>query len=159
MIQIRHNFDEKKFKWLWAKYVKDGNVEKHCTACLCGPYSKKFSGTSNQNLLAQPELVMNEIPDGDFKAIYFCGVIKRGYPRTNYPHNVHFAVVPAEGQRDEWNFEDWHVEIENGVLSPIPDEEQLDDRFFQEPYNDHFYTCRIFRWMVGFFYPQLIKPI
>ena len=157
MIQIRHNFDERKFKWLWAKYVKDGNVEKHCQACLRGPYSKKFSGTSNKDLLSQPELAMDEVPEGEFKAIYFCGVIKRGYPRTNYPHNVHFAVIPSEGEHDVWDFEDWHVEIENGILSAIPSEEQMDDRFFHEPYNEHYYTCRIFRWMVGFFYPQLIK--
>ena len=157
MIKIKHNFDERKFKWLWAKYVKDGNVEKHCQACLRGPYSKKFSGTSNKDLLSQPELVMDEVPDGDYKAIYFCGVIKRGYPRTNYPHNVHFAVIPAEGEHDAWDFEDWHVEVENGILSTIPSEEQMDERFFHEPYTDQYYTCRIFRWMVGFFYPQLIR--
>ena len=39
MITIKHNFDEPKFMWLWEKYVKAGNLEKHCTACLKGPYS------------------------------------------------------------------------------------------------------------------------
>ena len=29
MITIHHNFDEKKFKWLWAKYVKAGNIVKY----------------------------------------------------------------------------------------------------------------------------------
>lgn len=24
MVEIEHNLDEKKFKWLWAKYVKKG---------------------------------------------------------------------------------------------------------------------------------------
>lgn len=45
MITIKHNFDESKFMWLWAKYVKAGNIEKHCTACLKGPYSAKFNDT------------------------------------------------------------------------------------------------------------------
>ena len=44
MITIKHNFDESKFKWLWAKYVNAGNIEKHCTACLKGPYSYPSSG-------------------------------------------------------------------------------------------------------------------
>lgn len=156
MIKIRHNFDETKFKWLWAKYVKEGNVEKHCTACLKGPYSKKFSGASNKNLLSQPELIMDEVPEDDFKAIYFCGVIKKGYPQNNYPHNVHFAIIPEKGTKDIWDFENWHVEIEGGRLSPIPGEKELDQRFFNEPYDAHYYTCRIFRWMVSFFYPSLI---
>ena len=30
MITIKHNFDSDKFKWLWSKYVVDGNDEKHC---------------------------------------------------------------------------------------------------------------------------------
>lgn len=112
MIRIKHNFDETKFKWLWAKYVKDGNIEKHCTACLKGSYSKIFSGTSNRDLLSQPVLIMNEVDDSQYKAIYFCGVNKKGYPKSYYPHNVHFAIVPKEGATDEWNFENWHVEIE-----------------------------------------------
>ncbi len=62
MISISHNFDESRFKWLWAKYVKAGNIEKHCTARLIGSYRKKFSGSRNQNLLSQPMFVMDEIP-------------------------------------------------------------------------------------------------
>jgi hypothetical protein len=75
MIVIHHNFDETKFKWLWAKYVNAGNIEKHCTASMIGPYSKKFSGASNKNLLLQPTLAMDELPDSMYEAIYFCGVL------------------------------------------------------------------------------------
>lgn len=80
MITIHHNFEENRFKWFWAKYVKGGNIEKHCKACLLGPYSKKFSGASNKNLLNQPTLVMAEVPIKEYKAIYFCGILKKGYP-------------------------------------------------------------------------------
>lgn len=162
MITIHHNFDEKKFKWLWAKYVKAGNIEKHCTACLIGPYSKKFSGTSNHDLLEKPSLDMDEVPEGQYEAIYFCGVIKKGYLnknplKNNYPHNVHFAVRPLDGAHDVWEFENWHVEIDGGVLEPIPTESQLNNRFFQTPYDAHYYTCRIFRWMVGHFYQDKLR--
>jgi len=162
MIKITHNFDERKFMWLWAKYVKAGNIEKHCTNCLVGPYSKKFSGASNHDLLSQPELVMDEIAESEYKAIYFCGVAKKGYLhkdplKNNYVHNVHFAIQPKDGATDEWHFENWVVKIENGVLLPIPTEGQLDERFFKKPYDEHYYTCRIFRWMVGYFFPELIK--
>ena len=162
MITIHHNFDEKKFKWLWAKYVKAGNIEKHCTACLIGPYSKKFSGASNHDLLEQPSLVMDEVPEGQYEAIYFCGVIKKGYLnknplKNNYPHNVHFAVRPVDGAHDVWDFENWHVEINGGVLEPIPTESQLNNRFFKTPYDAHYYTCRIFRWMVGHFYQDKLR--
>ena len=159
MITIHHNFDESQFKWLWAKYVKAGNIEKHCTASLIGSYSKKFSGSTNQNLLSQPTLVMDEIPEGGYEAIYFCGVLKKGYlnknpDKNNYRHNVHFAVRPVANGHDVWNFENWHVEIDGGVLERIPDSYELKDRFFHTPYTSHYYTCRIFRWMVGHFYPQ-----
>ena len=156
MIIIHHNFDETKFKWLWAKYVKGGNLEKHCTACLKGPYSKKFSGTSNKDLLSQPQLFMDEVDETNFDAIYFCGVLKHGYPKTNYPHNVHFAILPKEGASDVWDFENWHVEISGGVLSPMPTEDELSPTLKTGIYNEHYYTCRIFRWMVGFYYPNLI---
>lgn len=162
MITIKHNFNPSKFKWLWAKYVYAGDVTKHCTACIKGKYSKKFSGTSNKNMLTQTTIVMDELPEGSYDAIYFCGVVKKGYlnknpQKNNYPHNVHFAVVPCEGVSESWCFEDWHVEIENGKLSPIPTQDMLDVKFFKEPYNEHFYTCRIFRWMIGFFYPNYLK--
>lgn len=154
MITITHNFDERKFKWLWAKYVTEGNNQKHCQACLHGPYSKKFSGTSNHDLLKQPVIVMDEKPEGTYKAIYFCGVVKKGYPKTNYPHNVHFAIIPSRGCQDDWKFEDWSVHVDDGYFSHIPSEEKLAKKYFNKPYDEHYYTCRIFRWMLGMFYPQ-----
>lgn len=164
MIIIHHNFDETKFKWLWAKYVRGGRIEKHCTASIPGLYSKKFSGTSNKDLLSQPILHMDEVQEGLYEAIYFCGVLKKGYLhsnplKNNYRHNVHFAVRPQEGAYDVWDFENWHVEIENGILERIPQTYELHDKFFAEPYNSHYYTCRIFRWMVGHFYPELLHDV
>lgn len=164
MIIIHHNFDETKFKWLWAKYVKAGVIEKHCTASIPGLYSKKFSGTSNKDLLSQPSLLMDEVPEDSYEAIYFCGVLKKGYLhkdplKNNYRHNVHFAVRPQEGAHDVWDFENWHVEIENGVLERIPETYELHEKFFTEPYNPHYYTCRIFRWMIGHFYPENVLDI
>lgn len=161
MITIHHNFDPSKFKWLWAKYVHGGDDTRHCTTCIKGRYSKKFSGTSNKDMLKQTTIVMDEQPDGTYDAVYFCGVVKKGYlnkdpKKNNYPHNVHFAIVPCEGERDVWNFEDWHVEIENGRLTRIPEENELDEKYFREPYDEHFYTCRIFRWMIGRYYPEMI---
>ncbi len=157
MITIKHNIDETQFKHLWAKYVKNHNILHHCASCVLGTYSKKFSGAWNKDLLSQPVLEMDEVEDGLYKAIYFCGVFKKGFPKNNYPHNLHFIVIPEEGRSDVFDFENWHVEIEGGYLSSIPTEEQLDDRFFKEPYTAHHYTCRIFRWMIGFFHPELLK--
>lgn len=162
MLVIHHNFIPSRFMWLWAKYVHAGDDTCHCTACIKGPYSKKFSGTSNKDMAVQTTLVMDEQEEGSYDAIYFCGVVKKGYlnkdpKKNNYPHNVHFAVVPCEGVNDMWNFEGWHVEIENGRLSRIPAEEELDEKYFRAPYNEHFYTCRIFRWMVGQYYPLNIR--
>lgn len=37
-----------------AKYVKAGNIEKHCTASIIGQYSKKFSGSSNKGIEMSP---------------------------------------------------------------------------------------------------------
>ena len=157
MIKITHNFDEKKLKWLWAKYVTKGNNEKHCQACLHGPYSKKFSGTSNKDLLSQPVLVMDEKEPGTYKAIYFCGVVKKGYPKSNYPHNVHFAVLPKDGASDNCSFEDWTVHVDDGIFMRIPSESEIARKYFSIPYDDHYFTCRIFRWMLSVFYPQDVQ--
>ena len=164
MIKIHHNFDETKFKWLWAKYVKAGNIEKHCAACLLGQYSKKFSGSTNQKLLSKPVLKMDEFPEEGYEAIYFCGVIKKGYLnkhplRNNYSHNVHFAVIPKKGKIDTYYFEDWHVEIQNGIIERIPEVYELPEKFFISPYTPHYYTCRIFRWMVGHFFPYNLLDV
>lgn len=162
MITIHHNFDPKKFMWLWAKYVKAGNIDKHCTACLIGSYSKKFSGTSNLKMLEQTTVVMDEVADGQYEAIYFCGVLKTGYLhknplKNNYQHNVLFAIKPVKDVHDVYEFENWRVEIKGGLLERIPATYELNDRFFQSPYTSHYYTCRIFRWMVGHFYPQELR--
>lgn len=160
MVEIEHNLDEKKFKWLWAKYVKAGNINRHCTGCLVGPYSKKFSGTTNKELLLQPAMLMDEC--NDFEAIYFCGVLKEGYlnknpDKNNYRHNVHFVVIPQLGNSNVWEFENWKVTIKNGILERIPKTYELDNSLFKFPYDAHYFTCRIFRWMVGHFYPEFIK--
>lgn len=42
MIEIRHNLEKEKFKWLWSKYVVDGNDKYHCTNSLKGKYSKNL---------------------------------------------------------------------------------------------------------------------
>lgn len=163
MITIHHNFDETKFKWLWARYVKAGNIDKHCVNSIPGAYSKKFSGASNHDLLSQPTLVMDEVEEGKYEAIYFCGVLKAGYLhkdplKNNYPHNVHFAVRPEEGAKDVYDFENWHVEIEGGKLECIPATYELTEMFYNPAkYTSHFYTCRIFRWMVGHFFPQTLQ--
>lgn len=164
MIVIHHNFDEKAFKWLWAKYVKAGNIHSHCTACILGPYSKKFSGSQNHDLKSQPTLVMDEFDSDSYEAIYFCGVLKKGYLnknplKNNYKHNVHFAVRPQDGAVDEWIFENWYVKIEGGLLEKIPTVSELPEIFFQHPYSPHFYTCRIFRWMLGHFYSDVLIDV
>lgn len=160
MIEIYHNFESSRFMWLWAKYVSAGRIEKHCTGCLVGPYSKKFSGTVNKELTNQTCLLMDEYDN--FEAIYFCGVLKEGYlnknpEKNNYRHNVHFVVLPQPGNSDVWEFENWKVTIKDGILERIPKTFELDDSLFKYPYDAHYFTCRIFRWMVGHFYPELIK--
>ena len=113
-----------------------------------------------KNFLAQPIIQMNEC--NDYEAIYFCGVLKEGYlnknpEKNNYRHNVHFIVLPQLGNSDVWEFENWKVTIKNGILERIPKTFELDDSLFKYPYDAHYFTCRIFRWMVGHFYPELIR--
>lgn len=77
MVNVVHNFDGSKFMWLWAKYVKSGRIDKHYTGCLIGPYSKRFSATTNKDLKYQNSILMDEC--NDYEAIYFCGVQKGGF--------------------------------------------------------------------------------
>lgn len=148
MIKVKHNFDSSKFKWLWSKYVIDGNDKKHCTNCLKGKYSKKFS-KHNENFNNDNIIVFDE--ENNFKAIYICGVRNKGYSqKKNYPHNIHAAIIPKEGAKDTWEFEGWRLEVENGVFSHIPSIEELPLKYRSLP--DEFITCRIYRWAIGYFY-------
>ena len=148
---MRRKTIKKKF---WFSYDEDKQLK----------YLSSILNLSESNTIRKLlyETQVKESPPKEFyDAIYFCGVVKKGYlnknpQKNNYPHNVHFAVIPCKGKSAVWNFEEWHVEIENGIILPIPSQEMLDEKFFRKPYDEHFYTCRIFRWMVGFYYPQML---
>lgn len=164
MVTIRHNIDPGKFKFFWTKYVREGDLSHHCAACVKGSWSKKFCAAWNKDpktdepLPFAPTITFDEQPQGSFRAIYICGVFKQGFStKKNYPHNVHCAIIPAEGQTDVYEFDGWRIEIDGGYVDRIPTEEELPERFFNTPYDYHYYTCRIFRWMVGHFYPELLK--
>ena len=156
MITIKHNIDSKRFSTLWAKYVRTPNILQHCQNCIHGPYSKKF-GLKNPNFNNETTMTFDETDN--YQAIYFCGISKKdASKRMNYPHNLHFAIIPHEGAKDVWEFEEWHVEIEGGYLSRIPGENEIPKKYKQGIYDEHYYTCRIFRWVLGFFYlHELVK--
>jgi hypothetical protein len=163
-IVIHHNLDPNAFLWLWGKYVTAPVLTKHCTACLkslgvsrhdgrLSPYSQKFSRASNPRMASEQRLVMDENEARSFAAIYLCGVSAAGYARkTNYPHNLHAAIVPSPGQHDTFRFENWVIEAENGTFTTIPSRQDLAPEFHHLP--DAFTTCRIFRWAAGIL-PQL----
>jgi len=145
VIELIQNLEPKKFVWLWTKYVVGVNDQKHCTNCLRGPYGKKLS-KHNSLLSESPVLVLDELDEGSFNAIYICGVIKKGYPRTNYKHNLHAAIQPKPGCTDLFQFEGWRLSVTNGVFLPIPSELELPERY--RSFGPEFTTCRIFRWAV-----------
>ena len=112
-IKISHNFDGKKFKWLYAKYAYGANPNHHCTNAIKGKYSKKFS-RNNKAFVPEQTIVLDEYKELGWDAIYICGVSTKGYAKhENYPHNVHVAILPAPGEKDEWSFEDWSMTVEN----------------------------------------------
>ena len=147
-VELCHNLEPDAFMWLWMKYVHGLNDRYHCTNCLRGWYGKKLN-KANPDLLDSPELVLDERPSDAYRAIYICGVYKRGYPKTNYPHNLHAAILPSDGARDTFVFENWRLEARNGLLLPIPAEVELPERYRSLP--PEYTTCRIFRWAVCFF--------
>ena len=148
---IEHNFDPRRFMWLWMKYVTGFNQTYHCTHCLKGKYSKKFSKTSNPSLSKDTVITFDE--QEDFKAIYICGVSKNGYSqKRNYTHNVHIAIKPENGHTDKYVFEDWVVTIKNGKLLHIPEEGKLPSQY--KELSSDYTTCRIFRWSACYFANQ-----
>ncbi len=152
MVIIKHNIDVARFDYAWAWYVKGGIPTEHCQRCLKGERSKKFSKAT---LLASPRTVitMDELPEGSYKAIYFCCGDNHGYA-----HNVHIPVIPAEGRSDTFDFDGWHVEIHGGYIDRMPTEEEIPEEYFHDPYGRDFYTCRNFRWMLGHFFPERLRP-
>jgi hypothetical protein len=147
MIILEHNLDPKRFKWLWAKYVRGVNDAQHCTNSLRGPYSKKFSKLNPQFAAGVPIVFDEQAPDS-FQAIYICGVSSRGYAtRSNYAHNVHAAILPSSGTEDAWEFDHWRLRVANGSFCRIPQSlEEIPERYRKLP--DAYTSCRIFRWAV-----------
>lgn len=132
--------------WLWAKYVRSVNDQQHCTACLRGPYSKRLS-RHNPDLSHQPELILDEVPLASFRAIYVCGVARKGYStKKNYPFNLHAAILPKPGAAAAFAFDGWELAVENGLFLTIPNESDLPAQYQHLP--SEFTTCRIFRWAV-----------
>jgi hypothetical protein len=144
-ITLEQNLVPDKFMWLWAKYVVGVNDMKHCTNCLSGRYSKILS-RHNRELMQTPLITLNEQPQDRYSAIYICGVIRKGYPRSNYIHNLHAVIRPLVGQSDTFTFESWQLRVTNGVFDHIPLEKDLPNQYSGLP--SEFTTCRIFRWAV-----------
>jgi hypothetical protein len=127
------------------KYVKGVNDKYHCTNCLRGRYGKNLS-KHNDRLATTPVVLLDEMPLQSYSAIYICGVINRGYPRTNYVHNLHAVIRPSLGQCDEFSFENWRLKVKNGIFEPIPSVNDLPEQYRSLPLE--FTTCRIFRLAV-----------
>jgi hypothetical protein len=147
-IVIRHNFKPDAFMWLWAKYVVGFNERYHCTNCLRGRYSHRFSRAKNPHLATEQEITFDE--HSGHRAIYICGVARSGYSvKKNYEHNVHLAIVPKPAVSSRFRFEQWRVEVECGKVIPIPRLEDLTPELLRLP--DRYTSCRIFRWGSYFF--------
>ncbi len=58
-----------------------------------------------------------------------CGINKRDDPRTDYPHNLHAAVLPRPGAADTFVFKNWRLEARNGLFLPIPAEMEIPEPF------------------------------
>lgn len=145
-IILHHNFDKKKFKWLYAKYAIGANPLHHCTNAIKGKYSKRFS-RNNPDFQPDRDVILDEYPDLGWDAIYICGVSSKGYSKhENYPHNVHIAIIPAHGEKDEWSFENWKMTVENAKFEYVISEEELNPKYKNLP--DEYVTCRMFRWAV-----------
>jgi hypothetical protein len=145
LVQLQHNLEPERFMWLWMKYVSGVNHQYHCTNSLRGKYGKLLS-KHNLDLKSTPSLTLDEQPSDSYSFIYICGVLKKGYPRTNYPHNLHAVIKPCAGASDELQFENWILSATDGVFESIPGEPDLPARYRSFP--PEFTTCRIFRWAV-----------
>ena len=146
MIKLTHNFDGKKFMWLYAKYAHGCNPKHHCTNAIKGKYSKRFSRLNSKFVPGQT-LAMDEFPAESWDAIYICGVSSKGYSKhENYPHNVHVAIIPREGATDHWEFENWKMDVENAIFEYVPSEKKINPKYLKLP--EQYWTCRMFRWAV-----------
>lgn len=144
---ISHNFVPDDFMWLWAKYVVGFNELYHCTNCLRGRYSSRFSKARNPGLVNDRTITFDE--HAGHRAIYICGVARKGYStKKNYKHNVHLAIQPSAGRHSSFTFERWHVDIEGGEALMIPSPQELQDGF--QRLSAAYTTCRIFRWAASY---------
>lgn len=153
VVLLTHNFDGARFRWLYAKYASGCNPTHHCTNAIRGRYSRRFTRLSSEFRPGQT-IALDEFPTDTWDAIYICGVSADGYSRhTNYPHNVHVAILPRSGATDTWLFENWTMSVENGVFERVISEGELNSKYKSLP--REFVTCRMFRWAVWHYRHQL----
>ena len=123
------------------------NERHHCTNCLRGRYSHRFSKAKNPRLATEQKITFDE--HSGHRAIYICGVARSGYSsKKNYEHNVHLAIAPVPNLVTRFEFEQWSVEVENGEVLHIPTANELPLPL--QAFSDRFTTCRIFRWAAGY---------
>jgi hypothetical protein len=148
MICLSHNFDGKKFMWLYAKYANGCNPQHHCTNAIRGKYSRRFLRL-NKDFMPGQTIVLDEFPTNQWDAIYICGVSRSGYAKhENYPHNVHVAILPREGGSDHWEFENWKMDVRGGVFERVPSEDEIPEVFVRQ-LPEKFWTCRMWRWAIS----------
>lgn len=156
-IIMTHNFEKKKFAKLFGMYTWGTNPYDHCNRSLKKCFSKNFN-INNPDFENNHTVILDEYPDRQWDAIYICGVRKGYWSKKQdevYPHNVHFAIIPAPGKNDSWSFDGWIVNVDNAVIETVISEEDLDKHFLAFP--KECTTCRIYRWSVTHYKDQLVN--
>lgn len=145
-IIVHHNFDGKKFKWLYAK-TRPAQILK--TTALTR--SKENTANASQETIPISSRIRIS-SSTNFRSLdgmrsTSAVVSSKGYAKhLNYPHNVHIAIIPAPGETDEWSFENWKMTVKNAKFEYVISEDELDPKYKDLP--EKYVTCRMFRWAV-----------
>lgn len=132
------------YKYLWLKYVRGFDPQRHCAYCLIGDFSQKI----NPKMPVNQFIMLNETSNYD--CLYLCGVI-------GYVNNLHIAFVPTNNPDDiivQKTYRGDEVIISGAKRLSIP----------PLPLNYNglsraFTTCRNYQFGVNFYINQKIEPL
>ena len=134
----------KRFRYIWAYYVKGYNPAKHCQPCFIGARVEEFSTPTAMSGKSVSLSRMDRYP-----FVYVCGV-GLGPKRELRKQNLHFPLRSSEGRVAEVRTSNgYHLRAENAEVVEIP---ELPENW--EGFDREHTRCKNFRFAVASFgYP------
>ena len=93
--------------------------------------------------------IKHNLDANKFKWLW-CKYVQAGNDEKHCTNSLKGKYSKKFSKHNENFIEEWTIEIEDGMISIIPEIEELPEKYQDLP--EQYVTCRIFRWAIGYFF-------